>query len=155
MSESTGLASFEARFPSGIWACDFEFNGGAGERPDPVCMVARNLASDQTIRLWRDELYALDSAPFPTGPDALFVAFYASAELGCFLALGWQLPTNTLDLFVEQRWLTNGLPTAGRSLLSALHYYGIAAMGAEEKEDIPASACTRGLLLGRTCLKST
>ena len=47
--------------------------------------------------------------PFPTGPDALFVAYYASAELGCFRALGWPMPANVLDLFAEFRDRTNGL----------------------------------------------
>lgn len=56
---------------------------------------------------------------------AFFVAYYASAELGCFLSLGWDLPVRILDLFTEFRNFTNGWPTlAGNSLLGALAHFG-------------------------------
>jgi hypothetical protein len=139
----------EGCFPAGVWACDFEFNGGDGERPNPVCMVARDLITGNTFRLWRDELRCFDYAPFPTGPDALFVAFYASAELGCFISLGWPAPTNILDLYVEQRWRTNGLEQGGRALLAVLQRYGIAAMADTEKSDM------RRLVLSRTSWSNT
>ena len=42
------------------------------------------------------------------------MAYYASAELGCFLALGWPMPARILDLFAEFRAATNGLPTPVR-----------------------------------------
>ena len=77
-----------ARFPEGIWLVDFEFHpfgGREGNRPVPVCMVAREYQSGRTLRLWQDELQRLSHAPFPTGKGALFVAFYASAEFGCFI----------------------------------------------------------------------
>src|SRR4051812_10020934 len=78
---------------------EFEFGGVAGNRPRPVCMVARELRTGQTWRIWRGDF---GTAPlFPIGPDALFVAYYASAELGCFKALGWQMPARVLDLFAE------------------------------------------------------
>ena len=38
------------------WACDFEFRADPGERPWPICMVARELHTGQEIRLWRGEL---------------------------------------------------------------------------------------------------
>ena len=85
-----------------IWCVDFEFQPG----PDgiwPVCMVARELHSHRELCLWRDDLVRLDRAPFDIGPDALLVAYSAAAELGCFLALGWPLPVNVLDLFAEHR----------------------------------------------------
>lgn len=73
-------------------AADFEFDFGghasfedasrSGERPRPTCMVAKELRSGQTWRLWRGKFES--TPPFPIGPDALFVAYYASAELGCF-----------------------------------------------------------------------
>jgi hypothetical protein len=67
----------------------------------------------------------------------LFGAYYASAELGCYRALGWPTPERVLDLFAEFRNLTNGLPTpAGASLLGALTYFGIDAMAATEKKDM-------------------
>ena len=56
-----------------------------------------------------------------TGADVLFVAYLASAELGCYRALGWPMPERILDLYVEFRERTNGLPTVGRfGLLGAL-----------------------------------
>jgi DNA polymerase-1 len=134
-----------------IVAVDFEFEFGghtsftdaarAGERPRPVCMVAKDLISGQTWRLWRDEFGS--EPPFPIGPDALFVAFYASAELGCFRALGWPMPARILDLFTEFRARTNGLQTpAGASLVGALTYFGLDGIGAQEKDEL------RALILG-------
>ena len=117
-----------------IWAVDFEFVAADGERPVPVCMVARELRSGRLLRLWRDELQALRRPPFDVGADTLFVAYYASAELGCFLALGWPMPARILDLFAEFRAATNGLPTpCGAGLLGALQWHGLEAMAADEK----------------------
>src|SRR5262245_36615649 len=49
------------------------------------------------------------------------------------------MPERILDLFVEFRARTNGLDTpAGNSLLGALAYFGLDAMGATEKEDMRA-----------------
>ena len=103
-----------------IWVCDTEFNGPDGEQKRPVCLVAREGRTGREVRLWRDELHRLRSAPFDVGPTSLFVAFLASAELGTFLQLGWPLPVNVLDLYAEHRTLTNGLvlPT-DNSLLGA------------------------------------
>src|SRR5262249_41732539 len=78
-----------------------------------------------------------DAPPGPsygTGPDTLFVAYYASAELGCHLALRWTLPVRILDLFAEFRCLTAGLPVpCGNSLLGALAYFGLDGLRAAEK----------------------
>ena len=101
-----------------VWAVDFEFMAPPGERPTPVCLVARELKSGKTIRLWRDQFGPV--APYSIDADCLFIAYYASAELGCHLALGWPMPARILDLFTEFRCQTNGLPTvAGRGLIGA------------------------------------
>jgi DNA polymerase family A len=130
---------------------EFEFGGHSsleeasrsGERPRPVCMVARDLVSGQTWRLWRDELGP--APPFPIGPDALFVAFYASAELGCFRALDWPKPTNILDLFTEFRDRTNGLTTpAGAGLIGAITYFGLDGIGSQEKDELRARVLRGG-----------
>lgn len=86
-----------------IWCVDFEFRADPGERPWLVCMVAQEVKTGRVVRLWRNELLALNRAPFEVGTDALFVAYFGSAEFGCFLELGWPLPLNVLDLFVEHR----------------------------------------------------
>jgi hypothetical protein len=124
-----------------VWFCDFEFRAPEGERPEPVCMVAREWRTGQTIRLWADRLEMMDRPPFPIGADSLFVAYYASAELGCFEALGWPAPARILDLFTEFRNLSNGLGTvAGNGLLGSLAYFGLPAIDAGEKADMRALA---------------
>ena len=120
-----------------IWLADFEFRASAGERPEPVCLVAREFRSGRKIRLWADHLAVTFSPPISVGDDTLFVAFYASAELGCFQALGWSMPSRVLDLFAEFRCLTNGLGTVcGNSLLGALSYFGIDGINSTEKEEM-------------------
>ena len=118
-----------------IWAVDFEFGSEAGERPDPVCLVAWELKSRRKIRLWRDQFGA--APPYPTGSDVLFVAYYASAEISCHLSLGWPVPQRVLDLFTEFRNHTNGTPTvSGASLIGALAYYGLDSIGTIEKDEM-------------------
>ena len=39
-----------------IWVVDFEFISKPGQRPDVVCLVAHELRSGRTLRLWRDQL---------------------------------------------------------------------------------------------------
>ena len=120
-----------------VWAVDFEFTAPDGHRADPICMVAKELLSGRVIRLAREELHRLDSAPFNTGPDTLFLAFYASAEFGCFIALGWPLPINVIDLHAEFRNMTNGLaPPHGNNLLGALLAFGLPPGDAVEKREM-------------------
>src|SRR5215813_5566500 len=92
-------------FPE-VWCCDTEFSAPDGERPAVRCLVAREYHTGRTIRLWLDGEPAPPRPPFAVGPDSLFVAFFASAEMGCFLQLGWPLPARLLDLYVEFKWLT-------------------------------------------------
>jgi DNA polymerase-1 len=60
-----------------IWAVDFEFSTGSDLNPDPLCMVAIELRSEQTIRMWREELRSCSRAPFDTGPNSVMVAYSA------------------------------------------------------------------------------
>lgn len=136
------LGAFEF---SGVWMVDFEFTAPRGECPTPVCMVASELGSGKTIKLFQHELQKLTTSPYPTSSDTLFVAYFASAELGCHLALRWPLPTNVLDLYVEFRNLTNGLSTpAGAGVLGALVYFGLDAMNGIEKETMRQLAMRGG-----------
>ena len=83
--------------------------------------------------------------PYPIGSDVLFVAYFASAELGCHLALGWPLPARVLDLYVEFRNRANGLsPPNGFGLLGALTYHGLDAMDAAEKKAMQELAIRGG-----------
>ena len=118
-----------------IWCLDFEFEAQAGERQHPLCMVAIEMRTGRAVRLWRDDLYRRRGRPpFNTGADVLFVAFFASAEIGCFLPLDWPAPEAMLDLYPEFRRLTNG-PTlpAGNGLVGACQYHGIPMMSGDEK----------------------
>ena len=121
----------------GIWVVDFEFIARPGERPDPVCLVAREVRTNRLIRVWRDELAALPAPPFPVDENTLYVAFSASAELSCHLALGWPFPAQVLDAHVEFINLINGLPQrfvkGGTSQLAALAHFGLSAITSEEK----------------------
>jgi DNA polymerase I len=118
-----------------VWAIDFEFCVSPGENPEPVCLVAWELRSGRRLRLWRDEFGT--APPYPTGPGALLVAYYASAEISCHLALGWPVPERVLDLFTEFRNGTNGIPTGnGAGLLGALAYHGLDGIGALEKDEM-------------------
>src|SRR5207248_5036304 len=77
--------------------------------------------------------------PYSTAADILFVAYYASAEIGCHLALGWPVPERVLDLFTEFRNATNGLsPPSGSGLIGALVYHGLDTIGTVEKEEMRA-----------------
>jgi hypothetical protein len=121
---------------------DFEFNGGEhnprseGNRPYVVCLSARELRSGRKFRIWRDELVGMKAPPYRIDSKTLFVAYYASAELTCHLSLGWTLPTNMLDLFIEFRRLTNHSadkqPAAG--LVDALDHFQLDGIEAQAKE---------------------
>jgi hypothetical protein len=116
-----------------VIVADFEFETGIGERPVPMCLVAKELRSGRTFRIFQDEFRS--TPPYATGPDVLFVAYYASAELGCCRALGWPMPERILDLFCEFRDRTNGLSTpSGSGELGALVYFGLDHMDAVEKK---------------------
>jgi DNA polymerase I len=93
------------------------------------------------LRLWSEQFGPWP--PFDIGADALFVAYYASAELGCFKVLGWQMPARILDLYVEFRNSTNTLQQKGlkpfeSGLLGALAAHGLDTIGAAEKEEMRA-----------------
>jgi DNA polymerase-1 len=125
-------------FTDGVFLIDFEFrpeNGRDGNTPEPVCLVVKDFLSGVTSRYWKDDIHSRSSAPFSVGLDALCVAYFASAEMDCFLKLGWQLPENVLDLYVEFRCLTNGItPPNGAGLLGALLYFGLPTIAAQHKD---------------------
>lgn len=128
-----------------IVALDFEFGRDANDLPEVRCLVAFEFRSGRVIRQSYEEFVGRTEPPFAHGPDVVVVAYYASAEMGCFLALGWPLPANVLDLFAEFRNLTNGLCLPhGSSLLGALVYFGLPAIGGEEKEEMRALALRGG-----------
>jgi len=131
-----------------IWLIDTEYVSRPGEPPVPVCLVAWEFRTKREIRRWQDELGTFP--PYSTGPDSLFVAYLASAEIGFHLALGWPKPARILDLYVEYRNRYNCLPTIveqklykkdekkikRNSLIGALLQFGLDTIGISEKQEM-------------------
>lgn len=127
---------------------DFEFRSIGGNRQEPVCLVVKDARSGTLRRYWQDDLRKLDRPPFPTGSDDLVVAYFASAEFGCMLELGWKSAVDTvkvIDLFAEHRVETNGprLPT-GNSFLGALAMRGLTRI------DVAVKDAMRDKVLGQS-----
>jgi DNA polymerase family A len=126
-----------------IWAVDFEFIARDGERPDPVCLVAREVRTGRTIKQWRGGF--TPAPPFRIDHRAIYVSYYASAELGCHLALDWPMPIRVLDLYAEFRCLTSGRPVpCGYGLLGAMAYHGLDGLDATEKDTMRQLALRGG-----------
>jgi DNA polymerase family A len=132
------------RFYREAWCLDFEFHAPAGDRPTPLCGAALELFSRRRWTTWLEGRPA-PPLPWSSGPDTLTVAYYASAEMGCFLALHWPFPLRLLDLYAEFRCLTSGRPVPnGYGLLGALTACGITAMAAVDKADMRQLAMRGG-----------
>jgi len=118
-----------------IMAVDFEFRGVTGGSPDVVCMVAKDLLSGELYTLWSNELYMRKECPFPTGEDSLVLTYAGTAEAACIIALGWELPENHLDLYVEFKNMVNGdfRWKCGYGLLSALKYFRLPCLYCNDK----------------------
>ncbi len=118
---------------------DFEYEDGgvAGNNPRVVCLVVRDSKAGSVKRYWRDELNKMSAAPFDIGSETLLVAYFAPAEMQCFLMLGWPRPENFLDLFAEFRRLTNGQHLAyGKGLVGALRYFGLDSFVPAQKDEM-------------------
>jgi len=128
-----------------VWLFDFEFSAPPGERPKPICLVAWELISGRKMRIWQYRLLSMKTPPYDIGKDSLFVAYYASAEMGCHLSLGWPMPANVLDLYTEFRNSTNGLTLpCGKSLLGALKWFGLDGIEVFEKDSMRQLALRGG-----------
>jgi DNA polymerase family A len=95
------------------WVVDTEYypgpgkaNGGRdGDAITPLCLVAYEMRSGRTVRLWQDEL-----GPFPPyrlDADALVMGYMISAEYEFHIACGWGKPAYALDPYVEFRHFVN------------------------------------------------
>ena len=128
-----------------IHIVDTEFYGDDGDQKTPVCLVVRELLSGEVKRYWMDELRQMEQPPFNIGSDALFVAYFASADFSVFLALGWDLPANIFDCHAEFRCQTNGetLPF-GKGQIGALQYFGITDGDQVAKDDMRQRILTSG-----------
>jgi DNA polymerase I len=134
------IASLYARYGE-IWVWDTEFVPVPGWRVTPVCMAATELKSGKSFHIFLDGPGQRARNPLPFDPDALHIVYNAGAELGFALAMGWGLPHNVLDLWVERRNLTNNKTIRGEyiktGLIDTCHDYGIFdTTSAEVKESM-------------------
>jgi hypothetical protein len=109
-------------------------------------MVATEYHTRRTMRLWFDDEAPPPGPPFCLDGDALFIAFFASAEMTCFLALGWQLPAHVIDLYVEfKRHVCgrDGEPNKP-SLVYALDWFGVDSFDVNEKDEMRRLALRGG-----------
>jgi hypothetical protein len=129
---------------------EFHFGGHAtpaeasrsGERPRPVCLVAKELRSGKIWRLCCGEFGA--RPPFPHGDDTLIVAHYASAELGVFRALAWPQPKFIVDTFAEFRART-GLHLSASLIWRLPFWHDVESAAKKAWWPYPAqSPCRRG-----------
>ena len=95
-------------------------------------MVARNFRTGDTIRLW----FIGENHPCPFQPTDVLVAYYSSAEVGCFLTLGWEVPILFLDPYVEfKNFLAGRQSPFGNGLLGAAAYFGVQTATTTESKD--------------------
>jgi DNA polymerase I len=128
-----------ARLPyRAVVAADFEYEFGGhnyANLPRPVCMSWRDLLTGRGGNVWlQGETVA--APPFSVGPDTLFVAYNATAEIGCFRILGWPEPARVLDLYPEFANLINGVHAGRKGLVHAMEYFGLDSLSAVEKKAI-------------------
>jgi hypothetical protein len=97
-----------ADFPE-VWFASFEYDRRSGENPQPTRFEAWESRSGSSIVMDGHRLSSTGTAPIPAVDDALIVTYDAPALLGCFLSLGWSLPSFILDLHAEYRCLCSGL----------------------------------------------
>jgi DNA polymerase-1 len=97
----------------------------------------------RTFRQWRGEFGS--APPFDIGPNTLFVAYSAWAELTCFMALGWRFPAHIFDLHTAYLATSNILlphnldevrKRQRKRLSDACRAYGIPGWESIDKEAI-------------------
>jgi len=115
------------------WVVDYEFVSNNGNPQIPICYVAQNVNSGEIISQWLSESEKLPK--YPINNSSLFIAYYASAELGCHRSLDFKDPPYVVDLFAEFRCLTNGIKVpSGNSLIGACNFYGLSSSDATYKD---------------------
>lgn len=141
-----GLPSKLRELFDNIPVCDFEFQHDDGERPVPSAMCYRDLITGKVCQFRREELLAMKQAPFPVGGRSLFVCHAATAEMSCFIALGWKIPERIYDTYVEEKNIRMGLPTAGlgMGLVDCMTGYGLKTRNKATKQKFQTMGATGG-----------
>jgi DNA polymerase family A len=132
-----------------VWVVDTEFypgpglaNGGReGDASTPLCLVALEMRSGRTVRLWQDAFGRFP--PYRLDAGALIVGYTISAEFGSHIALGWGQPACSLDPYIEFRHHTNDgrIKSGDRekgfySLAGALRYFRADGIDTARKTDM-------------------
>jgi DNA polymerase I len=132
-----------------VWVVDTEFypgpglaNGGKeGDASTPLCLVAVEMRSGRTVRLWQDEFSRFP--PYRLDAGALIIGYMLSAEFGSHIALGWGQPARALDPYIEFRHHTNDgrIKSGDRekgfySLDGALRYFHVDGIDTAHKTDM-------------------
>jgi hypothetical protein len=106
--------------PQKIVVFDFEYHfpPGCDGKPEPLCVVAAIIETDEAgglklpgrfVSVGWAEMQSMKTAPWPTGPDVVAVAFSGHGDLQCMDRLGWPRPARYVDLMVELRNFHNGV----------------------------------------------
>jgi hypothetical protein len=110
-------------------------------------LLDENLRHVRTIRMWREQLLATTRPPFDIGPNTLFVAYSAWAEMSCFQALQWPFPKHIFDLHTAYLAISNTLPPwdvahddsykkPGKGLADACRAFNISGWESIEKKTV-------------------
>ena len=112
---------------------DIEFQKETGSLPVPLLAVMQTLESDEYLRFDLKNAPDIQRLKSLLSDDVTLCAYYLPAEISCLMALDIKVPNKLLDLFVEYRWLRNGVALRF-SLLEAASYFGIHTISEEEKK---------------------
>jgi len=111
---------------SDIWCVAIVCSQDHGERPVPLCIIAKEINSG---RFLQPKLKSSDKVFFGNNENSLVVSFKAAELINCFKSLGWPVPVNLVDLYAEYRCLQNGKPLANVHNLNGVMDVLLAAGG--------------------------
>jgi DNA polymerase-1 len=116
-----------------IFFLDIEFQKETGSMPVPLLAVSYSLEANEYSRFDLKSEADIERLRSMVSSGITLCAYYLPAEISCLMAMEINVPNKLLDLFVEYRWLRNGVAQKF-SLLEAARYFGIASISDEEKK---------------------
>jgi DNA polymerase I len=130
-----------------VYVIDTEYYPQPGLPDGPVVPVALQ-AYEVRSGSWVSAFFEEPDGAYnnPLDPDALYFTFNAAAEWNCFLSLGWALPYNCIDFYIEFKNEVSGLrpPPQFRqpkipgkwksSLLDVTQWCGLPVRAVEDKK---------------------
>lgn len=119
---------------------------------EPICLSVKAWTTGDAVTFWARHG---EPCPFKMDEKTVVLCFQAPAEWSYFLAMGWELPSNIIDIYAEYRLVVNGQfdwkgsrvgqgehkNADGRTkygLLSACLQYGIKTRAGSEKKSMVA-----------------